>query len=486
MGQISVGETVSGRNLVRDIPLAFTEADFFKVLLTSGSNLEKLKRHYPSLDIASIDSVEYKDPPSTGLIERTKLKRITFRGHDGRSLPLELLLKVAEQGTFRKGDIGYRHHKRVMSSMDYQKRQMEFWNSIGLRAPLVFGLMEHGGNPLLFMEFLDGNSHDLNVIALKEARRTLDTIDLTSDNENKVDSHRKALADEENSIVNSSIDVVRMFHLHGTRELKQLNRLKTVLETYQPRDVEEYYLIQRGKHYFGRLLELFAKGKVLDDPKFKQEDISRLVAEFSQLLRPFIGPFADLDKLVYAQGDEYLHHLQYSNRNGERDSVMFDADHVMLTRPEYSYAKLLTSYLLALTYEREYSFLEQAFFPPHDHGYPSHKNTSKVIRDYSYIAIFNRLCDMGRRASDDIVNSATSVRFARRGFIYNPIKVRFPVSDHIPQLVTYPSVKESILIQREQLADRLSHLASDSKFFGREDRSNADNLRRFLTDYGII
>ncbi len=460
--------------------------EFFRRILSSRRNLTLLGRKYQSFDPNEIVSVEYRDPPFKGLVNRNELTRVTFRTESKDTAPLEVLLKTTRHGADEM-DISNRHHKQL-ESMRYQLAQMMFWDDFSLPTPIVFGLARERPqkgftNYTLMMEFLDGITFDLHILALNQIRGFLDGEEvpkqLTYD---KIAASKSAVELEIRSIIKSSLEANTRFH-----EIKESDIRNHNPSLFSPHDTIKYYLIQRGEHYARRLINYVIQAQPFGTIKFKVTETraEELVEELTQLLKPFIIPFTDLERLCHAHGDEYLHHFQYNGRNGDRNSVVFDADHTMRTRPEYSHAKILTSFLLDLNIEQEIEYLEGAFkhgrYNPNLFG-----DFDQVTNDYAFISIALRLFDMGKRASNALIDSATDARIVT-GVSYRPHKLRLPsdLANRIPPSVKYPDVPNSLAIQGRHLSERLFWIASNDRF-SREYNGHAVNLGRFLETYGLI
>ncbi|MBI4158989.1 hypothetical protein HY500_01890 [Candidatus Woesearchaeota archaeon] len=461
----------SGNGKTTDLSYLPDLSYYRRILLTDERNRTALAKRSLDFDIAV--SVEYRDPPLSGLLSRTRLHRVTFRDSESRNLPLEVLLKVAHSG-FDVVDTARRHHPELNEAMIYQYDQMRFWNSIGLPAPLVFDLIEeeHKGVPhyYLAMEFWDGVTHDLNALALSQYAK--DTVG--KNQEDFVES-------EKDQIVRSSLETIRLFHVIGTKELRSRGHGLP----FVPENLEQYFIEDRGRRYFDRYLRLRLEQGLGSN---YSEDLNTILGIFCGLLKPLIEPFHDKRALLYSQGDEYLHHLQYRQTNGNRITGMFDSDHVMMTRPEYSLAKLLTSHLLNLSLDQELAYVENVFLDaPQGERYSEVIKTGNIIRDYVLVSLATRLFDIGKRASDALVNDQRNARFVT-GVVFRPHKITFPLKEYTPVSARYPTVSESLTTQTKALQERLNKVEQgrlDNALFPK-DKEVIKELHYFLDRYSFL
>lgn len=418
--------------------LDLPDPEYYPRILFNEQNRNGIASRY-GLDPEDIASAEYSNLSFPGFLSRTRLYRVTFRDSEKRNLPLEILLKVAHPG-FTNTDISRRHHEELESSMVYQYNQMRFWNAIGLPAPLVFDLSkgEHRGvvHYYLAMEFWDGNTHDLNVLALDQYARNT-----TSGGKNQQDF----VESEKDNIILSSLEAIRRFHVVGTKEARTRR-----IDVFTPHDVHRYFVEDRGALYFDKYLRLKLE--------VGASDIEETLHSFCQVLIPLLEPFSVVEKYRYSQGDEYLHHFQYrQHNNGHRVTGIFDADHAMMTRPEYSLAKLLTSHLLDLSLEQELEYVKSTFFSsdaPQGERYLGLGPTRDSMRDYVLISLATRLFDMGKRASHALREDHANARIVT-GLTFKPHKTTFPLKEYVPPSVRYPIINDSISVQTRALQDRL-------------------------------
>src|SRR3989344_223245 len=174
--------------------------EYYLGVLCNEQNREEMFSRWGGVSLEDVTSVEYSPLLYGGFSNRTRLYRVTFRDFEKRNLPFELLLKIAHSG-FEVVDISKRHHVKLTEAMDYQYDQMRFWNIVGLPAPLVLDLRgeEHRGIDYyyLVMEYWDGTTHDLNVLALNQYARN--TLQNGIDQQSFVDSER-------HKIISSSLE----------------------------------------------------------------------------------------------------------------------------------------------------------------------------------------------------------------------------------------------------------------------------------------
>ena len=420
--------------------LDLPDPEYYRRVLFSEQNRSEIASRY-GIVFEDLASVEYSNLTFGGLLSRTRLHRVAFRDSEKRNLPLELLLKVAHPG-FRSTDISRRHHVELGESMNYQYNQMRFWNVIGLPAPLVFDLSEgdHQGvvRYYLAMEFWDGNTHDLNVLALNQYAK--DTSQDGRDQQPFVDS-------EKDKIITSSLEAIGKFHVIGTKEARTRK-----IQVFTPDNMYRYFVEDRGIPYFDKYLKL----KSGSNMGFTEE----ILDSFCQVLLPFLEPFLMTEKNRYSQGDEYLHHFQYRHSNGHKVTGIFDADHVMMIRPEYSLAKLLTSHLLDLGFEQELGYVESAFFSPNapqGERYLGLGSRRDTMKDYVLVSLATRLFDIGKRASHALRDDQVHTRIVT-GLTFKPHKIEFPLKEYVPPSVRYPSINDSISVQIRALQDRLTRI----------------------------
>ena len=464
-----------------------------KNILKAGDNLELIEKKYGYFDIDGITGVQYSPYDDASLLRRSVLHRLTLKGE--RPIPLELISKIGVEDE-EVIDISNRLHESVRESAIFQYNQMKFWNTAKLPAPLVLGLRhrrEEGHDCYyLVMEFWPGPTHDLNLLALRQARKSLDTAGVMQrDLENILNNYRAAIDGEVETIVKSAIDAVRTFHLVGTKEIK-----KPVNERFNkkvmPVNVEEFYLDKRGLHYLKLLTQyLSSAGFSGNGRNNKRVGMEELEKRFIDSFRVMLRPFNEKNRLYYAQGDEYFHHSQFLSRNGERKSGLFDADHVTWTRPEYSHAKMLTSHLLGLSKEDELRYAIYAFFPDdRNEKYDRRLFTRDgVIRDYVLASIKTRFFDIGKRASDGIRNRERSETLCFGGVPFPKMhKLNFPVLPHVPSAVNYPSVPETINLQKRALEDRFNAVENRDAGYGlitEDERGAVLRLRGILGEIGL-
>ncbi len=449
------------------------DIQYYHGVLSNEQNRKEIASRY-DIDFEDLTSVEYSNLSFVGLLNRTRLYRVTFRDFEKRNLPLELLLKVAHLG-FRTTDISRRHHVELGESMMYQHDQIRFWNAASLPAPLVFDLncVDHQGvvHYYLAMEFWDGNTHDLNVLALNQYARNT-----SQDKKNQqlfVDS-------EKDNIVTSSLGAMRKFHVIGTKEARTKG-----MHVFVPEDLNRYFIEDRGRLYFERYLKLkSAQGMGLNG-------VEETLNSFCRILLPILEPLFDTQRNLYSQGDEYLHHFQYrQSSNGHKLTGIFDSDHVMMMRPEYSFAKLLTSHLLDLDFNNELTYVESTFFSPNapqGERYNRLISGKDVIRDYILISLATRLFDIGKRASHALREDYINTRIVT-GVTFKPHKIEFPLKEYVPPSVKYPSVKDSIAVQTRALQDRLTMIERGefNDILHPQDRENIKGLQQFLIRNNLL
>jgi len=482
------GNFGNGANQFSPLP----NLDYYMRILNEPGNRGKILRLHPDADFIDLAGIKYTSPPLTGLLSRTALQRVTLFDGNGNDIDFEILLKVTRPGV-QVIDTSNRHHQSFVRGMQYQYDHMKFWNSVGILSPIVLDLssVDHERQTYYYlaMEFWDGMTHDLNVLALEASKSGIMSSHKLDPEQKR--EYARAIDEERSEIVNSSIMAIREFHLLGTQRLPDT----PTLDVFIPDDVETYFLQKRGIHYLRRLLTYGTtlEGRMVFQPKYVQKDIEGLLREFSDLFMPLLEPFFMSEKFVYAQGDEYLHHLQFRDMSGSRETGMFDSDHVMMTRPEYSYAKLLTSHLLNLKLEEEMKFVLSAFFSRGENYDPTHfVSANRTLGDYLVVSLITRLLDMGKRASDGLINVPSNARLVS-GVSYDNQGIRSSIPEgFIPSSVRYPDVVNSLRTQISSLDDRLGRIGRgefNDILINRERNNmirNISALREFLGKCGIL
>ena len=322
------------------------------------------------------------------------------------------------------------------------------------------------------MEYWDGTTHDLNVLALNNYARNTSLSGI---------NHQSFVDSENDAIINSCLDAIRRFHVIGTKEA----RFRTE-QVFVPEDLEQYFVEDRGRLYFDKYLKFKSiRGLGINGGEGNLD-------LFCRVLLPLLEPLFDRQWFLYSQGDEYLHHFQYRQlSNGHRVSGIFDSDHVMMMKPEYSFAKLLTSHLLDLDLGKEIEYVESTFFSPDDAPQGERYNRlisgRGIIRDYILVSLATRLFDIGKRASHALFADQINARFVT-GVSFKPHKIEFPLKQFVPPSVNYPTIKDSIAVQTRNLMDRLVRVDQGELdcILHPQDVENIRKLQLFLTQNQLL
>ena len=163
----------------------------------------------------------------------------------------------------------------------------------------------------------------------------------------------------------------------------------------------------------------------------------------------------------------------------------------MMIPPGYSFSKTLTSYLTELDIREEAELIGYAYQPESDQTYERFSGKQEFVRDYLRLSVLTRLLDMGKRASDASHNTLRNARFTKEGVPYTvrSSRVRFPVRQHIPKVVHYPSVRDSLNSQREALDERLTcaeRRLAFGEYLNDDDRRHIRTLHEFLKQYELL
>ena len=161
-----------------------------------------------------------------------------------------------------------------------------------------------------------------------------------------------------------------------------------------------------------------------------------------------------------------------------------------MMRPEYSFAKLLTSHLLDLDFNNELTYVESTFFSPNapqGERYNRLISGKDVIRDYILISLATRLFDIGKRASHALREDYINTRILT-GVTFKPQKLEFRLKEYVPPSVKYPSVKDSIAVQTRALQDRLTMIERGefNDILHPQDRENIKGLQQFLIRNNLL
>ncbi|MBI2107002.1 hypothetical protein HYT57_03380 [Candidatus Woesearchaeota archaeon] len=489
IGTVSTQGSVNhNSNGLESTALLYTPSvEYYREILARDYVIEQLARRGYDFNIDDIASEQSADLGIGGTLNRrTHLKKVVLRDAAQNTLPLRIFLKIASEinlGT--DASLANRHHE-LSDSMLYQYEQMRLWNSLGLPTPIVFGLDTVNHQRVTYyqlaMESWDGSTHDLNLLALRELGNRIRGSRKTYGPDEQA-AYLRQLDEEKSFIVNSSLNTVRAFHIIGTEGLRNLTKLPT-LGIFCHDDVEEYFLRKRAINYASQFYRYTHNME-------KDESVPRLFLEKTVAsLVHLVEPFRDESRYVYAQGDEYPQHFQFfSGFNGNRLSGIFDADHAMMTIPVYSYAKLLTSSLLNLTFEEELSYLSQVFSFEHPCSggiYPSHLfgNLDMIQRDYVLTSLLTRFFNLGKKAADTYVHPQHHLRY-ESGISYSPGRTRFPIRDLIPVSVSYPSADYEIETQKKALETRLE-IYEPLEFLNRQDLRAISEFKRYLTNNNLL
>ena len=474
MLNVSTEERDNGEVRISPLPVGD-----IKEMLKQGGVVERVTSRYPDFYIDGLTGyADFEEMPVPGPLVRSRLHLYTLKGV--RPVPLQLLSKIVFSGGIFY-NIDERMNRGLEESVKFQFEQMRFLNACGLPIPLVIGYKSKREDKInchhLVTEYWPGPTHDLSILALNEAEALLRQSSIPK---GEIDIHRAVIENEKKAIIMSGIDTIRAFHLHGTGETRRPVN-EGFLSGLPVSDVEDYHLRNRGVYYLKWILHGL-------NPEREDENDAELYDRFTDTFRRLLKPFEHKGKRYFAQGDEFLHHFKFLRNNGERGSGLFDFDRNVLTHPAYSYAKLITTYLLKLNLGDEIKFLNYAFFPNNSNERYDRKifTAHEVMRDYLLISIASRFYDIGKRFFDKQLNVEREEENSLRGWNFpSEHRIRFPVKRHVPLSVKYPRVDKAIELQKKALMERFNKIEGESYGLSHDEMAAVSKFRDFLVDIGL-
>ncbi len=417
-----------------------------------------------------------------GILERGKKQIVTVKDGFGEK---KFLVKI-----YNPSQEKYKLNISPKEYIRYQFCNLKFWNEHGIPSPKVYKLYTQKDYETIIMEYIPTPSHDLDIIAIDTIIQKLEEIEqdpfYSKEIKSQIPKTIKSFNNLKNKIINSALcTIVKLSSLTNyiySPEKDIDNEVakrifKPTLEFYSNKF--NYYLETYLKWYF-----------IKKDLDFNDKKIAEAKKKFKEAINFLIAPLLEKKYWDYVQGDEYLHHFKFWKKEGEKKekSYIFDADRSMLGRIELSFAKLLLSYLLDLSYEEVHDKLKNAF--------EKYKREHKKDFDESYrtkcfdlVSLFELTTMLGKKANDELNNKIYYEAYTREIIKYrNPFINLCEICQ--PINITYEDYKTGTAIMKisrklSEFLDKLLENKNPDYRFTNEELKSIDNLKKLCQEYKL-
>ncbi len=515
-------------------PHILTDPDYYRISLVHRLRDIKIPR------VSSISEVHVK-PEIAGLMDRSALFRVKLYDEKHGFIG-SLFAKTIYEG--RKQTYLSPQPLDPRSSMRYQFEQMLEWDRLRLPAARAIDYIEEMRDVSpseisekdivkvdgILFEDITSPTHDLDLIAINQivqynTRQLLHKDPfLPSSEKEMLERANEYLFEERNKILDSVLSNVNHFAVFGTISIPG----DKVIVSDNPG--LDYF--ERFEHYMNKALffTLIRRGE-LDIDQYRQ---SALTDNFGHLSKTALDSLGDLNdklknlrdpllkiledlfsrRLVYRQGDEYLHHYAYHEINGTAlnpnetilGSVVFDADRATIGPIEGAQSKVLVNPISVqeIEYEEAASLVQKAnrelmaLATQAEQTHPSEYagirgivelDPAIALKRFDFMAIYEIFRCMGKRAIDALKNWNFHDARIRKGAPYDNRFIEYPkeVPEHLTLTRVY-DIPRSIDKLRGALIDRFDRIRQDSVDYEitKEEKEALQGLEALAFDVGIL
>lgn len=415
----------------------------------------------------------------------------------------------------------------LRENLRYQNLHLRFWNGCLLPGPKVFdyftkSIKIKGNKDMIegiLMDYWEGKTHDLDILAIDKEIREEKEKALQSIIPEKAKTRIEYLKEQRRKLILSALRTINEFSVFGTYHLKAKDIAG--FEDIEEKTVHfpENYYLNKGVHYLQAiyLWSQILKGNLsLEDVLNRnfnekiRKDLENLKDKFTDAISPVIEVLNDKEKQRYAQGDEYLHNMQYhcffhrKEGNPIQKTGFFDAGKVCIGREEESKAKLLLSFLLDLEYLEVNDMFKQSLEDKKNlvEDYKTKMpgleslliDEEKSLKAFDMISLYELMCHIGKEAQHTTVNRVNYERLINSEIEYfNPL-LDLKRQNGFPtiriSLNAYQAGSANKKMKRrleERIAYILTHKSSDLgyKLTDRE-KEKIEKLKKVFKQAGVI
>ena len=395
-----------------------------------AERLEKLAVNSYQVSSVKTEKIE------SGFLDTAGLRKITLLDSSEKSLENLLAKKYSEDRRKRSVHITV-PNKSVEDETAYRFANLKFQNDIGVLSPLVLyrgiykdvthgrkGEIEH----LLLLDYWDGPSADMNVIACRRAiesrMESLRNDKFLSDNEktNFNDEVRKLYEIMKNEIVLKILDSMADFsHRAMQHDIIKSGDCKLEYDGGKKMNIDRVknsfdFLIGKRENQFKALVywnlidgQQASKDEVLNEDKRLKNLANKKWNNFKSLFQPLRENMFLKGTDVYSQGDQHLHHFKRRPlRQGADENVrmgIFDMGSAKMEDPLFGSSRLLSSYLLDFNREKIRDIFKERYL-----GFVSEykddvqNKENKIELAFELCTLLENIWAFSRRAHDIIYN----------------------------------------------------------------------------------
>jgi len=361
------------------------------------------------------------------------------------------------------------------------------------------------------MEALTAPTHDLDLLAIqkriKDHEVNIGSPFTPSEEKDKIKEQIAKLNQLREGILVSGLEAIYDFAIFGTENSRDIVKYNGDPLKFNFRKFKDY--IQNAY-----LWELVKQGELdIDDIKKKRAQLlGGLGNNIQEIKTNTLGLMSRImtENPVYRQGDEFLHNMAFnrvyndpiSQEDSKERTVIFDADHAIISSLAGAQAKLLFNHVSNLDPEDAYAIIDKAKSYAQERIKDAIKkgiinnpevlkldNTERIRRNLDYTAIFEIICCLGRRAQDALKNREFHDKKIRIGVQYNNPFI--PEDLELPNYVNLAQAYEidpSIERLRSSLRNFFDRITSDKVDYEvtKQDRATIDGLEKLVTKFDIL